>query len=336
VDIFSVAYRIPFYDIGDSLDIIYGNSSSNTPIAQATGFNLTGKGSVIGLRWNHYFPRQGEYTSKLIVGLDQKHINTTCTTNGVPTAVDPPGGGGASCTPYTLRPLSVSYAGQKASPGVLLDYSFGASQNLFPLGTFYDYTTLGGATGNDRYTMISGGRQVPNRFVSYKANLSYLKALPDDWTVRAAINAQYSHSPLPGPEQIGLAGSTAVRGFNERAVAMDKGYFANIEVYTPELASHLGVPGSLKFIGFYDFARGYNYGTVRPLPETTPVEKAGIGSLGIGVRYTLARDFSFRADLARVMDAGPVNIKPGTISTTPPNTESRGDWRGHFSLSFVF
>lgn len=336
VDIYSIAYRVPFYGIGDSLDIIYGKSSVNTPIAQATGFNLAGKGDVFGLRWNHYFPRRGEYTSKLIVGFDYKYINTTCTTNGVPTAIDPPNGGGASCTPYTLRPLSLTYAGQRQSPGELLDYSLGIQHNV-PMGNSYTYTTLSGATGMDRYSMVASNRPVPDDFTYYKGAFNYMRALPEDWTLRASLNVQLSQTALPSPEQIGIAGSTAVRGFNERAVSGDKGFYVNLEAYTPELADLTGLPGSLKAVGFYDFGRSASYMVDRRnANEWIAYEKAGISSVGFGLRYSLAKDFSLKLDFARVVDAGPGNIRPGTITTNPSNTESKGDWRGHFGLQLAY
>ena len=334
VDIYSIAYRVPFYGIGDSLDIIYGKSSVNTPIAQATGFNLAGKGDVFGLRWNHYFARRGEYTAKLIVGFDSKYINTTCTTNGTPRAIDPPLGAGAGCTPYTVRPVSLTYAGQRQSPGELLDYSLGVQHNL-PMGTRYDYAAINGAAGNDRYSMVSGSRQVPDAFAYYKGTFNYLRALPEDWALRTSLNLQVSQTALPSSEQIGIAGSTAVRGFNERAVSGDKGFFVNVEAYTPELAGLVGIKGSLKAIGFYDFGSSASYGIDRTTQETS-YEKAGISSLGFGLRYALAKDFSLKLDFARVVDAGPGNIRPGTTAVHPANTESRGDWRGHFGLQLAY
>ena len=334
VDVYSFAYRLPLYSIGDSVDVIYGKSSVNTPIPQTTGFNLAGKGDVFGLRWNHYFARRGEYTSKLIAGVDYKYINTTCTTNGVPQAIDPPNGGGASCTPYTLRPLSLTYTGQRLSPGRLLDYSLAAVHNV-SLGNSYNYTTIDGAAGSDRYSMVASNRAVPNDFAYVKGTFNYLRALPEDWAARLAVSAQYSPTALPSPEQIGIAGAMAVRGFNERAVTGDKGFFVNVEVYTPELASHVGVPGSLKAVGFYDFGRSISYSVNRTSMETS-YEKGGIASLGVGLRYAIAKDVSFKVDLATVIDAGPSDIVPGTTAATPANTESRGDWRGHFGLQVTF
>lgn len=331
VDIYSIAYRVPFYGIGDSLDIIYGKSSVNTPIAQATGFNLAGKGDVFGLRWNHYFPRRGEYTSKLIVGLDYKYINTTCTINGNPTPV----GTSADCTPYTLRPLSLAYAGQRQSPGEMLDYNISVQHNL-PMGARYAFSnTYANVSGTDRYSLVASNRQVPDDFAYYKGAFNYLRALPEDWTLRASLNIQVSQTALPSPEQIGIAGSTAVRGFNERAVSGDKGFYVNLEAYTPEIADLVGLTGSLKALAFYDFGRSDKYQVDRTTQETS-YSKAGIASVGFGLRYSLGKDVSLKLDFAHVVDAGPANVKPGTTAAAPANTESKGDWRGHFGLQLAY
>ncbi|MBE0619391.1 MAG: ShlB/FhaC/HecB family hemolysin secretion/activation protein, partial [Burkholderiales bacterium] len=320
VDIFSVGYRVPFYGIGDSLDLIYGNSGVNTPSTSPTlggALGIVGKGEVFGARWNHYFARRGEYSSKLIFGLDYKYINSSCTTAGTPASIDPPTPPIAACVPYTTRPLSLTYNGQKLSPGKLLDYNIGIAHNL-ALGT--EYTNLDGAI--DRYSYLtSGNRATSDDFNIVRLGGSYLNAFQSDWQLRFAASGQYAGDPLVAAEQIGLAGSTAVRGFNERAAAADSGYFANAEIYTPELAKAAGWRGSLRVLAFYDFARGYNHNV--PAGSLTPT-KVGIASLGTGLRYTLGKDFSLRFDLAQVLDA------------VPPNTKERGDWRGHLNLMLGF
>lgn len=343
VDVFSLAYRIPFYSMGDSMDFIVASSNTSTPSvtsALGAGLAINGRGDVYGLRWNHYFPRQGEYTSKLVFGFDYKYMNTRCTTNGQPSPIDPDATGlTATCIPYTLRPLSVTYSGQKTSPGNLLDYSLGVSRNI-PMGSRFAYTSANGAAGRDNYSFFNlnnNNRTVPDDFYAIKANISLAHALPEDWMLRMALNAQWAPSALPAGEQIGLAGSTAVRGFNERAVAMDIGHYGTVELYTPELAKHISIPGSLKALAFYDFARGMNRGIVRNSdPGVGPFEKAGIGSIGLGLRYSVDKNFSLKFDAARVIDAGPADIVPGTTATNPQNTESKGDWRGHFALQMTF
>ncbi len=320
VDIFSIGYRIPFYALGDSLDFIYGKSSVNTPSTSPTlggGLGIVGKGDVIGVRWNHHFARRGEYTSKLIYGFDYKYINSRCTTAGTPASIEPPTPPIASCVPYTTRPISLTYSGQRLSPGQIFDYNIGLAHNL-PLGT--QYTNVDGSA--DAYSYLtSGNRSTRDDFNILRLGGSYLKAFQSDWQVRAAASSQYGANPLVAAEQFGLAGSTAVRGFTERAAATDSGYFVNAEIYTPELVKKGDSGASLRALMFYDFARGFNHDV--PAGSLTP-GKIGVASIGAGLRYSVGKDFSLRFDLAQVLDAG------------PPNTKERGDWRGHINVMIAY
>lgn len=328
VDIISMAYRLPMYSVGDSIDLIYGNSNVNTPAVQATGFGIAGRGEVFGVRWNHIFPRQGEYASRVVFGVDYKHMNTRCTNpaTGVAFAIDPPVSGNAACTPYTVRPVSVTYTGQWQKPGEVIDFNIGALYNI-SMGNRYSF-----ANGLDRYTVVNQGRSTPNDFVAARLGASYMRALPEDWQVRLAVSGQYTPAAIVPAEQFSLAGSTAVRGFRERAVATDIGWVANFEFYSPDFSAAIGAPGSLRGLIFYDAAGGFNYYTVRPTPLTLPIEKASIASLGGGLRFALDKKISGRFDLARVVDSGPVNDPNGGTA----NTETRGDWRAHFSMLVNF
>lgn len=320
VDIFSVGYRLPLYSIGDSIDFIYGNSSTNTPasvLAVNSPLALNGKGEIIGLRYNHIFPRKGEYTSKLVLGFDYKYMNSRCTTNGVPTPIDPPGVTG-SCTPYTLRPISATYSGVWLQPGQAVDYNLGFVHHLFPMGSSY-----AGPAGIDRYSFVTG-RQTTDTFTAWRAGGSYSLALSGDWLVRAAFNGQYANNPLPAGEQLGLTGSTTVRGFLERAVSADRGYVANLEVYTPDYASMMGLEGSLKGILFYDWASGHNLAAL-----ATGFARANVASAGVGLRYSLKKDISARLDIARVIEGH--QPTPGAAEAAKP-----GDIRGHFSVAIGF
>lgn len=320
VDIFSVGYRLPLYAIGDSIDVIYGNSSTNTPasvLAPGGTLALNGKGEIIGLRYNHIFPRKGEYTSKLVLGFDYKYMNSRCNTNGVPTPIDPPGVTG-SCTPYTLRPISATYSGVWQQPGQAVDYNLGFIHHLFPMGSRYV-----GPAGTDRYSFVTG-RQTTDTFTAWRAGGSYSRALPGDWLARAAVSGQYANNPLPPGEQLGLTGNTTVRGFLERAVAVDRGYVANLEVYTPDYAGTMGLDGSLKGLVFYDWASGNNLAAL-----ATGFARANVASAGVGLRYSLKKDISARLDVARVMEGHqPV---PGAAEAAKP-----GDIRGHFSVAIGF
>ena len=315
VDIYSVGYRLPLYSIGDSIDVIYGNSSTNTPasvLAPGGTLALNGKGEVFGLRYNHIFPRAGEFTSKLVLGFDYKYMNSRCTTAGVPT----PPGTTASCTPYTLRPITATYSGQWQKPGEAIDFNAGFVHHMFPMGSHY-----AGTAGTDRYSFVTG-RQTSDTFTALRLGGSYSAAISGEWLGRAAFNGQYAQNPLPAPEQIGLTGSTTVRGFLERAVATDRGFVANLELYSPDYASKLGVEGSLKGVVFYDWASGHNL-------AATTFARTNVSSAGIGLRYNLKKDISARFDIARVLEGHQPG--PGTAEAAKP-----GDIRGHFGLAFGF
>ena len=326
VDIFSIGYRIPLYTLGDSLDSIYGKSCVNTPSTSSTlggSLGIVGNGDVLGARWNHYSPRRGEYSSKLIYGFDYKYINARCSTgnppNVTPADLNPPTPPIASCVPYTTRPLSLTYTGQKLSPGKMLDYNVGVAYNV-PVGSQYTNTVAGGST-TDRYSYLtSGNRPTRDDFMVLRLGGSFLKAVASDWQMRFAANAQVTNKPLVASEQFGLAGTAAVRGFVERAASSDSGYVVNMEIYSPELGKTTGLPGNLRALAFYDFARGINKNTA----DTITPNFIGIASAGLGLRYTMGKDLSLRFDLAQMLDAG------------PPNTKARGDRRGHLNLMIGF
>lgn len=319
VDIFSVGYRLPLYSIGDSFDFIYGNSSTNTPSTSPTlggGLGINGKGEVYGFRYNHIFPRAGEYTSKLVLGFDYKYMNSRCSTNGVPTAF-----GGAGCTPYTLRPISATYSGQWQKPGEAIDFNVGMMHNLFPMGSEFTFAPAAPAAGGtDRYS-AAVGYQTKDEFTVLRYGGSYAKAIEGDWLVRVAASGQYAQNALPQGERLGLAGANAVRGFLERAVAVDHGLFANFEAYSPDLAAKLGLPGNFKALVFFDAGRGFNL-------NPSANERVNIASLGVGFRYNIKKDLSIRFDVARVMD--------GVWPNGSPNVALDGDFRGHFAIAVGF
>jgi hemolysin activation/secretion protein len=320
VDIFSVGYRLPLYSIGDSIDFIYGNSSTDTPASSPTlggGLGINGKGEVFGFRYNHIFPRSGEFTSKLVLGLDYKYMNSRCSVAGNPTVF----GLVPGCTPYTLRPVSATYSGQWQKPGESIDFNFGLSHNLFPVGSEYVFSPAAPAAGGtDRYSQASGYR-TKDEFTAVRFGGSYAAAVNGEWLVRVAASGQYAQNALPAGERLGVAGSNAVRGFLERAVVVDRGYFANFEVYSPDIAAKLGLTGNLKWLAFVDSARGF---TLNPSLN----ERVNIASAGVGLRYNLKKDVSIRLDVARVMD--------GYWPNGAPNVALDGDIRGHFAFAFGF
>ncbi|SNS99659.1 Hemolysin activation/secretion protein [Noviherbaspirillum humi] len=319
VALYSLGYRIPLYALGDSVDVVYGRSSVNTPgvAPTLTGLlGIVGKGEVFGLRYNHYFPRRGQYTDRLVAAFDYKYTDARCDTGGVPVSIAPPTPPIASCVPYTTQPLSLTYSGQRQQPGEIWDYSLGLAYNL---ATGTRYTNLDGTV--DRYSYLTpGNRSTRDNFTVLRGGGALQKGFKNDWQVRVAATVQISPDPLVAGEQIGLAGSGAVRGFNERAVASDSGVVLNAELYGPELAKRLAIGGNLRALAFAD----YGYGRNQRAAGTAVFSSGSVSSMGAGLRYSFSRDASARFDLARVVNAGPAL------------SERSGDWRAHMSVMFGF
>jgi hemolysin activation/secretion protein len=322
MDVFSVGLRIPFYNLGDSLDVIYGTSSVNTPSSVTGGLSFTGKGDIWAIRWNHLFPREGEYTSKFVSGFDQK---VTLCDGGAAGPI-------ANCVNTTLRLLSGTYSGQWVTPKFSADFNAGISYSI-PLGERQD---------GWRYNLAAGGRAAIMDFYVLRAGGSYSMPL-GDWLIRGAVTAQYADTPMPSGEQLGLTGSSAVRGFGERVQAADSGYVANLELYTPDLApsfnksSGRNIPGTLRALAFFDWAQGQSWTTgsymtqagITTASSTSFNEHILLSSFGVGLRYGLGKDVSAKFDWAKVIHSAPT-------SRGTPSGRADEDWMAHFAISYGF
>lgn len=305
VDIYSLGYRIPLYRLGDSIDLLYAKSSVGVPASSpslAGALGIVGKGEILSLRYNWLLPRQGEYSSRVIFALDQRDMKSACET-----ASGAAFQGVAGCEPYRVQPFSATYSGRWQGVEQSAGFNAGIVSNT-------------SSSSRLSYDLASGNREAPVRFMLVRGGASLAQTLPHDWQVRFNGQLQLSNRPLVPTEQFSLAGSTAVRGFNERAVATDRGHVVQSELYTPELAGMFSIPGSLRALAFYDFGSGHLYRASGPASAT-------LASAGGGLRYAYDKQLSWRFDLANVLDSHvPV---PGGESIEKA-------WRAHFSLSYAY
>jgi hemolysin activation/secretion protein len=327
--VYTAGLRIPFYSLGDSIDLIAAKSTVSIPASVITPggtLALNGKGNIFAVRWNHLLPREGEYTSRLVFGLDWKDLENPCK-----------GLVNAGCIGILETPVSATYVGQWQKPNVAADFNVGIAYNLL----------LRERQAGWRYNYAANARSTQKDFVIFRTGGSYLRSLPGDWQARGAITAQYSENPLPTTEQLGLTGAQAVRGINERTLTSDSGFVANIEGYTPDLipllasTMHLTLPGSLRLLAFYDTAYGWSRpmdGSVWFDPHVSLIIPAGtkainerttVESVGLGLRYSLRKDVSARFDWARILQSS-----PGTRLT--PLVPVDDQWRAHFSVVYGF
>ena len=305
----SASYRLPVYAWGDSLDFIaaYSDVDSGSSPTVAGPLSFSGKGRVFGVHYNHYLPRRGDYSDKLILGLDYRAYINNCTLGEFGAA-----GCGSAAADVTVHPASLTYAGQWVKSGYAADFSIAGIRNL-----------PGGKRGDDAaFEAVrpspNGGRGAPADYAILRLGGSLAGMLPQGWQYRMAGSGQYTNDALVPGEQFGLAGASAVRGFMEREVARDKGYFLNAELYTPELAQKVQLTnGSLRLLAFVDHGRGWNENLAGEEEQAS-----SIGSAGLGLRFSYRQHLNARLDWARVIDAG--------------GNRDAGAMRGHLGVVLSF
>jgi hemolysin activation/secretion protein len=300
VSVYSVGYRIPFYATGSSLDIIgaYSNVSSGKIDVSSYTMDVSGKGTMLGLRYNQNLVRIAAYEHKLVLGLDYRAYDNDVDLSGFQL-------GGK----VTVHPVSLTYAGILTENTLTVGMYFTAVQNL--------PGSWDGRDEEENFENARTGASDTYHFFRYGANAQY--SAFGDWQIRAKVNGQYTKNTLVPGEQFGLGGASSVRGFNERQFSDDRGYSGNLEVYTPDLCPPLHIPYvHARLLVFYD------YGYIRrndPLPGEQ--HSLGIASLGPGLRITDGKRFSLSADYGFVVDA-------------PDDRTSRWSGMWHLAASMVF
>ena len=284
---FSVSYRLPIYSLGDSIDLIaaYSDTDAGTTSTVAGPLTFSGKGQVYSARYNHYLPRRGDYTSRIVGGLDHRAYLNNCSLGAF---------GAAGCGPaafdVTVHPVSLTYNGTLTKSAHMADFSATLVRNL-PGGS-------GGraADFNNVRPSPTGGAGAKADYTILRLNGSLSGILPENWQYRFAANTQYTADALISGEGFGLTGANTVRGFLEREASGDKGYVLNAEIYTPELASRIGMQsGSFRLLGFID----HSSGQVVPLAGETATRTTA-SSIGAGLRFAYSKNLMAKLDWARV------------------------------------
>ena len=296
VKIFGGSYHIPLYRAGDSIDVIAGYSDVNSGNVQNL-FNVSGKGTIVLLRYNYLLPRIGEtYEQKLSFGMNYEAFNNNARTGGSSISVVPN---------ITVHPASVTYFGNWHLPYTEVAFNAGYSMNI-PWGDDGDQAAFQAARfgATDTYHILALG-------------LGGLQTLPYDFQFRAAINTQITQDALVPGVQYGIGGFNSVRGFHERAIINDAGYQGTVEAYSPDLGGWLQLPSvHTRLLLFYDYGDVWRN---HALPGE--IQNEFISSTGFGVRL-YHKNFSVRADFATVLHPG--------------DDETSWSKRAHVGIVFVY
>lgn len=278
VSIYGLGYRIPFYNLNSTLDLIAGYSDVNSGTVQGL-FNVAGSGTVFGARWTYFLPKMNDIEHKVALGLDYRAFQNRVTIAGVGLVPD-----------ITIHPVSLTYSGLYRMTASELNFYAAVSTNI-PGGNDGRQSdfTASRANATDSYKILRYGT-------------SYIHAFRNEWQGRAALNGQYTKDSLIAGEQFGLGGPDSLRGYLLREVTNDKGFGVQLEAYTPNFAPKIGLPEQFRsrLVGFYEYGRASrNNGLVG---ET---ESRVISDFGVGLRVSYGKTANLRFDVAHVQkDAG--------------------------------
>lgn len=314
--VLGIGYHIPLYGHNASVDLLAGYSSIgavNGQVIQGQAFNISGSGTIFGVRYNYMLPRPtgwGDYDHRISVGLDYKAFS-----NQVAEASNP----GVNLTPeVTVHPLSVTYSATKRMQSAEFGFYGTLLHNIYPRGSDGSPENFHGPPGIG----VRPGVGEP-RYTVFRYGFNYARAMPHDIQLRANFTAQYTRDALVPGEQFGIGGWDNLRGMHEREGASDRGYRGSIELYSPDVASKFALDGGrLRFLTFIDFGKvRLNHSeAVSPCPPTACGFSAS--SFGIGMRLALRQGFSARIDYGRLLDGGVV--------------AERGDDRWHIGVAVAF
>jgi hemolysin activation/secretion protein len=283
VSVYGIGYHLPLYALGDSIDLFASYSDVNAGTVTAGIFDLavSGKGTMVGARYNQNLPTRGNYESKLIYGVDYKAYKNSVDLSGIDLGND-----------ITVHPVSIGYLGTwtlangEAGAGVTLLHNIPGGAN----GAQKDFTNAR-TDAVDDYTVL--------RFAG-----SLTQALPADWLARAIVNGQYTSDALIPGEQFGAGGATSVRGFDEREVSNDSGITGNFEIYSSPLCANSS--WQCRVLAFYDTAY-----TTRNHALPGEFRTISISSAGVGVRVQFRKNVDLQMDYGHVLHAEATETQTG-------------------------
>jgi hemolysin activation/secretion protein len=274
VTIFGLGYRIPYYRLNSTLDLVAGYSDVNSGIVQNL-FNVSGSGTIGGVRWNYFLPRVQDLEHKLAFGLDYRAFKNEVLLAGQPLVPD-----------VTIHPVSVAYSGLVRATAAEFSFFYSLSANV--------------PGGNDgRQNDFQRSRAGANAsYTIFRYGINYTRQFRNEWQFRFGLNGQYTSDSLVSGEQFGLGGPDSVRGYQLRELSNDNGIQNQIEFYTPDLAARVGLAGDFKacLVGFYDWGQ-----VMRNNPLPGEVQRDSIASAGVGLRMTWRKNLSLRLDLAQIL-----------------------------------
>ncbi len=287
---FGVNYEIPMYQIAGKLGLFAVRSDVDSGIV-ADFFDVAASGEFYGARYSQAFDKIGGYRHSAMLEIDDKLFDNEVDFSGTPIGVD-----------VRSRPLSLQYVGDW--DGDKLSISF--------YGGYY--RNISGGSFNNRLAYAATRSGADDNWWAIRVGGEARYNLPKKYMLAVKINAQEADEPLIPGEQFGLGGLYSLRGFEEREVTVDRGYRANVELWSPLLPyqTRLGV--------FVDIGHGKRFNALPGEVESETLSSAGLAATWLW-KKRLSAGFYF----GHVLDG---------VSETIPDRSRDGDEKFHFNVLY--
>jgi hemolysin activation/secretion protein len=149
------------------------------------------------------------------------------------------------------------------------------------------------------------GPGISGKFFDWLGQVQYVRSIYKDWEAVVRSDLQISNHPLFPIEQFALGGIDTVRGYRQYLTVTDDAFFASGELRIP--IDKLRLPyladtdeaGTVQFVPFYDFGRGWNLGRPTPYPAEIP-------SVGAGFRWLVGSGITLEAYYGKALRHVPI------------------------------
>ncbi len=293
---YGLNYQIPLYQLPAIFQLYAYYSDVDSGIV-AGGFDVSGRGTFLGLSLQYFLPQllDKNFNQSLRLSLDDNLFN-----NDVFFAQE------QLATDVRATPLALAYEFDWKTETIFVDFKIRYAANL-ELGS-----------KNDRLSYaLSRYQASPNwDIVTLDGSFSWLNK---GYIFMTRVSAQYSDQPLISGVQFGLGGLTAgVRGFNEREIIADRGIRANFELWFPVIEKYQISPLLYVDAGYVD----------RLSPLADELSYDSIAAVGAGISYSYRKNINLNLFLSHVVDGN------NSLNTIRPSLT--GDNALQFNLNFRY
>jgi hemolysin activation/secretion protein len=253
----AASYSIPIAADDTRLNLRYDRNATLVINSALSPLNITSESQTISVGLSRPFFRTPE--ESLTVGVNAERRSAETFLLGMPFAFST--GTNNGTTDITVLRFYQDWLDRNADHALDLRSTISLGVNLFG-------TTI-------------TPEQPTSKFTAWLGQAQYVHRVFDDWEAVVRSDLQLSNRSLFPLEQFPLGGIDTVRGYREYLTVTDDAFFASGELRIP--IGKLPLPyisqgdeaGTVQFVPFYDYGRGWNVD--RPTPYPPDISGVGAG-----------------------------------------------------------